>query len=327
MHVQFRAIDEPQAGPKWQAQFERSWPSYRDWFLREGESERPGYVLCRSMLRRHLPELLPQWERLVDLAGGGDLPARMLSLYRPTPYLTGCSQAVWTRTRPLLVRNYDYHPEQIEGTILLSRWHDTRVIAMSDCLWGVLDGINEHGLAVSLAFGGRCVVGDGFGIPLILRYVLEFCKTTQDAVDVLHRVPSHMSYNISVLDRTGTFATVHVGPDRPTEIGNGAVATNHQTDIEWERHAAATRTLDRAALLCDRLGDPDATLESFVDGFLMAPLFQTGYARAFGTLYTAAYDPQQGRVDFLWPARSWRQSFARFDEGEMTVHYRERDGE
>src|SRR6185436_2580738 len=97
---------------------------------------------------------------------------------RPTPYLTGCSQAVWTRRGepPTLVRNYDYHPELCEGTLLLSAWHGTRVIAMSDCLWGVVDGINEHGLAVSLSFGGRQVVGDGFGIPLVLRYALEFCK-------------------------------------------------------------------------------------------------------------------------------------------------------
>ena len=39
------------------------------------------------MLRAHMPELVPAYERLVDLAGGGDVAARMLSLYRPPPYL------------------------------------------------------------------------------------------------------------------------------------------------------------------------------------------------------------------------------------------------
>ncbi len=75
----------------------------------------------------------------------------------------------------MLVRNYDYHPALWDGVLLSSSWTGRRVIAMLDSLWGVLDGINEDGLAVSLAFGGRQVVGEGFGMPLILRYVLETC--------------------------------------------------------------------------------------------------------------------------------------------------------
>ena len=38
----------------------------------------------------------------------------------------------------------------------------------------------------------------GFGVPIILRYVLELCRDTQDAVEALHRVPSHMAYSIGV---------------------------------------------------------------------------------------------------------------------------------
>ena len=48
---------------------------------------------------------------------------------------------------------------------------------MSDCLWGLLDGVNDAGLAVSLTFGGRRVLGDGFGIPIVIRYLLETCET------------------------------------------------------------------------------------------------------------------------------------------------------
>lgn len=193
MQLRFRAIREETPGEKWRAHFEAAWPAHRDWFLREGEAKRPGYVSCRMALARCMPELLPMWERLSGLAGGGDQESRLLSLYRPTPYLSGCSQAVWTRGEPVLVRNYDYHPGYCEGAILLSAWHGTKVIAQTDCLWGVLDGIDEKGLAVSLAFGGRQVVGDGFGIPLVLRYILEFVETTKDAREVLRRVPSHMA--------------------------------------------------------------------------------------------------------------------------------------
>lgn len=71
-----------------------------------------------------------------------------------------------------------------------------RVLRMADCLWGVLDGVNDAGLAVSLTFGGRREVGEGFGIPIVVRYVLEVCQTVDEAVRVLSRIPVHMSYNI-----------------------------------------------------------------------------------------------------------------------------------
>ncbi|HAJ19087.1 MAG TPA: hypothetical protein DCL95_03350, partial [Rhodospirillaceae bacterium] len=63
--------------------------------------------------------------------------------------------------------------------------------------WGVLDGVNEKGLAVSLTFGGRRAVGEGFGIPVILRNILEFCATVEDAAKVLAEVPTHMAYNVT----------------------------------------------------------------------------------------------------------------------------------
>ena len=73
---------------------------------------------------------------------------------------------------PVLIRNYDYSPKLLEGTWFASRLNGKRVLGVVDCLWGVLDGINDEGLAVSLSFGGRTTSGKGFGIPLVLRYIL-----------------------------------------------------------------------------------------------------------------------------------------------------------
>ena len=60
---------------------------------------------------------------------------------------------------------------------------------MSDCLWGLLDGMNDAGLAVSLTFGGRRVLGDGFGIPIVVRYLLETCDDVAEAREALARLP------------------------------------------------------------------------------------------------------------------------------------------
>ena len=63
---------------------------------------------------------------------------------------------------------------------------------MGDCLWGLLDGVNDAGIAVSLTFGGRPNVGTGFGIPIVLRYVLQASESIDAAVDALTRIPVHM---------------------------------------------------------------------------------------------------------------------------------------
>jgi predicted choloylglycine hydrolase len=261
------------------------------------------------------------WHRLIALAGDSDEVARLLSLYQPTPYLTGCSQAVWTRNDALLVRNYDYHPALCEGVLLKSAWHGTQVIAMSDCLWGALDGINEHGLAVSLSFGGRPVVGDGFGIPLVLRYILEFSKTTAEAVAVLERVPSHMAYNVSVVDSSADYATVAVAPDRPAAVSRRRVATNHQGTEDMTVLATRTRSLEREEFLEANVSDPKQTRASFVDAFLAPPLYNTDWPRAFGTLYTASYDARSREVEILWPSQRWRRTFTDFEETETVIAF------
>ena len=217
--IRFQAIAQDQPGEKWHALFERSWPAYRSWFLRGGVVGRPTYLECRRALREHMPELVPVWEQLAELAGGGDVEARFLSLWCPPAYIAGCSQTVWIdpqgRDEPALLRNYDFAPALLEGNWLATRWTGRRVAAMGDCLWGALDGVNEDGLAASLSFGGRTVAGIGFGIPLVLRYVLETARNTAQAIAILQRVPVHMSYSVTLLDKAADWATVFVGPDRP----------------------------------------------------------------------------------------------------------------
>ncbi len=321
MRLRFRSVLEDRPGDKWRALFSETWESYHRWFLAEGEARRPGFMTSARNLRRYMPELVPMWEHLSELAGGGDHVARMLSMYCPTPYLAACSQAIWRGDSPFLIRNYDYHPDRFEGWVLASRWHQTRVIATSDSLWGALDGINEHGLVAALAFGGRPVVGEGFGIPLIIRYVLEFCRTTSQAVEVLGRVPSHMSYNVIVVDRAGDFRTVFLNPDGKTRAIERPWVTNHQEDSSWEEYEAISRSRLRGDLLDKTFSSPDAAPERLVARFFEEPLFATDYARAFGTLYTVLFRPVEGKVTYLWKNREWHQSFDRFMEGSAVVTY------
>jgi predicted choloylglycine hydrolase len=315
----FRSIQELELGSKWAAFFEERWPHYRAWFLRDGEADRPTYATCARMLHTHMPELVPAYERVVELAGGGDLAARMLSCYTPPPYLAACSQGVWTRDgMPMLVRNYDYAPSRFEGVVWSTKLAERRVMGMSDCLWGLLDGMNDAGLAVSLTFGGRRSLGEGFGIPIVVRYLLETCDDVDRAREVLARLPYSLSHNLTIVDRHGRVLTAYLSPDRGPIYREFPAATNHQGIVEWPEQAKATRTIERERCIVDLLGDDATTAEGFVDAFLRAPLFSTAYASGFGTLYTAVYRVAQGAMEVRWPAFTWPLSFGAFEETEHT---------
>jgi len=319
MQITFEAVHEAQPGPKWQARFTALWPHYRRWYLSEGPEKRPSYLRCERALRYHMPELVPTWERLSELAGGGDLEARLLSLYCPPPYLSGCSQSVWLAGEPLLVRNYDYSPYLFEKLIWHSQWNGRPVRATTDCLIGVLDGINDAGLAVSLNFGGMKEVGVGFGAPIVLRYLLEFCSTVAEAARVLRRIPVHMAYNILILDRSGDFTTAYTRPDGPTILYRTPASTNHQDRIAWARHAKATATLERERRLFELLGDRRLNSEAFVANFLQPPLFQTNYHKGYGTLYTAIYRPVPASVEYRWQNQALALGLTDLQDQAITV--------
>jgi predicted choloylglycine hydrolase len=318
----FRAVQEDRPGPQLAALFRQHWPGYRAWFLQEGEEARPSYAVGARMLRRHMPELVPTWERLVELAGGGDLAARFLTLWQPPAFVSGCTQAIWLRDQPALIRNYDYPPGSCEGLLLRSRFTGTAVLAMADCLWGVLDGINEHGLCISLAFGGRHRVGAGFGIALVLRYILETCRTAHEALDVLRRVPVHLPYNLAILDRGGGWQTVAIAPDRQLEIRREPYSANRQGTHVWPDDHRIADTVRREALLEAYLDNPAETLERLLERFVRPPIYRPIQPEGWGTLYTACYFPARGGMMLRWPYLTWHQSLADFREGERLVWYR-----
>jgi predicted choloylglycine hydrolase len=321
MNLIFRAVSEHAPGPKWAGLFAEYWPGYRHWWSREGTEARPTYREGLQAMRAHMPEIVPLYEQLCELAGGGDQEARFLSFYCPPPYLAGCSQAVWPGAEPVMVRNYDYAPSAFDAVLLRTQWRGRAVMGISDGLWGLVDGVNDAGLALSLTFGGRRVAGDGFGVPLILRYVLQTCRTAEEAGAVLARIPCHMSYNVTALDRKRHFVTAYLAPDRPAVLTHAAVATNHQERVEWAGHARFTATVERERYLLQRLTLHREPKDRFVAAFLRPPLYSTAFAHGFGTLYTAVYEPRARAMRLCWPGAVWPQRLAAFEEGLREIRY------
>lgn len=322
MKLYFRWAAERRPGALWVEYYHRSWAAYRAWFLKEGDDARPDLDECRRKLGEFMPELIPTWERLADLTEGDETAARMLALWCPAPFIGACTQAVWLDGEPFLVRNYDFHPHACEGNFLLSSWHGREVLASNDCLWGALDGMNQAGLVAALSFGGRKVRGDGFGIPLVLRYILEFSETTAEAIKVLGRVPSHMAYNVTLLDRQGRHAVVEVAPDRDAVVHRRRISANRQEGRLWQAYQRFSRSRERERHLRALLRRRGLTADELIEAFLETPLFTRDYARGSGTLYTVVYRPTRATAEYLWKGGRTEQSMEDFETRFLEVPLR-----
>lgn len=319
MLISLKSVDEEKVGEKWQKCFNKSWPYYKKWYVQEGLLARPGYLTCVEKLEEFMPEILPVYESVVELAGGGDLAARYLSMYSPPAFMSGCTQVAWNKHPYSLIRNYDYNPRWFEGNFFKTNWLKP-VIGVSDCNWGLLDGMNIDGLSISLTFGGRKISAEGFGIPLIMRYVLETCSTTEEAVKTLVRLPSHMSYNVTVLDKNGHFKTVYLTPDKGPYVDNEKVATNHQQAIEWLAYEEFTATRERKKFLDELVSIENITRDQVRNKFLQAPLYNKDMQKNFVTLYSVQYDVEELSAIVFWPGRSTKQSFENFREERIYVN-------
>lgn len=324
MQSDFKAISELKPGPKWLAQFQSYWPAYKAWFLRSGLPERATVAQGLRNLEAHMPEFVEPYHALCALVEEGDTAHRFLSLYRPPAYISGCSQLISPGSSPFLLRNYDYSPVLFDGFLLKSRWIEKDVMGTTDCLVGLLDGINSDGLTLSLTFGGSHRASRGFGIPLILRYVLETCDDARQASTTLARLPSHMAYNVTVLDKYGDFFTACMRPGQANIIQPGvAFATNHQqSDSEWPEYTKVTRSYEREAELRRLASDADCQGQQLVQRFLSPPLYASDYNRGHGTLYTTAYSPDTLEMDVHWPGQAaLNLQLHNYEEQVRTVVY------
>jgi predicted choloylglycine hydrolase len=321
MEFSFQSFTESTPGPIWQRHFNSLWPAYRRWFLRYGEADRPSYLESSSAIKRHMPEFFPVYENMVDLAGGGDHAARFLSQYCPPPLFRGCSQAICLSDQAVMTRSYDYSPYVFDGLLMRSKFGSRQVIGMMDCMSGLLDGINDDGLAVSMSFGGREDYSAGFGISLVLRYLLESAGNVAEARELLDRLPVQGAYNVMLFDADLNYVTVVLSPGQQPRYLDDRVATNHQSDSSWPIYEEKVLTHQRQQYLSNMISQVGLSAAEFNAQFLQAPLFHNQYGKGFGTLYDAAFYPQLKSCEYFWPGLNWVMDFNNFTDRSITVQF------
>ena len=302
--------------------FSTYWPAYKSWFSSKlSNAGHPQRIReGKKQLAKHMPEFLPVYERLCALTNNCPIAVDFITGYQPPAYLVSCSQAVVNWPQPTLIRNYDLSPNLSENVISQVDLMGRKVIGTNECLWGLDDGMNDAGLTASLTFGGSKQVGQGFGIPFIMRYMLHSCSTVKQAIEVLKRIPSHMTYNVTLLDKKGNYATVFIAPDQMPVVTRERCATNHQQQVVWPEQATFSKTVERKQHLERELGQTKMNDEDLLHLFLAKPLHSDNYEQQFGTVFTAMYQPVDGTMAYHWPNQSpLVLSFALFTEQDRVV--------
>ena len=115
---------------------------------------------------------------------------------------------------PLFGRNFDYaslgllHQNDLVKVVRPEGKFAFASVGFPGC-FGVISGMNEHGLALALhevrqaADGSTRFNADGVPTLLALRQVLEECRTVDEAKALLTKLPRTTMYNLALCDASG----------------------------------------------------------------------------------------------------------------------------
>lgn len=103
----------------------------------------------------------------------------------------------------------------------------------------VEDGVNEHGLAAGLTFIYPVKIAAGLNAGMLVRYLLEKCKTTKEAIKALQKLPIASSQTITLADKSGEIAVVECNCEnvvvlKPQNNRNAVFTTNHFVSDEMQ---------------------------------------------------------------------------------------------
>ncbi|BCY19431.1 choloylglycine hydrolase [Leptolinea sp. HRD-7] len=226
----------------------------------------------------------------------------------------------------LVGRNYDFS-EKVDDMKLTTVFPTGGYASFGfpTLFFGRNDGLNEHGLSVTMTAGGMPVgidrgmqppIQNGLQFWALVRTILDTCKTVDEAEECIARFPCAGNPILIVADKSGKaiMAEIH-GPDKKIICINGGsgyqAATNHYQSPEMRAidpttmNHSMTRLTSINRFLADNAGK--VTLDGMKN--LLATRYPAGpcahfYSEWFGTLHSLVFDVTDGygEVTFGSPA-------------------------
>lgn len=103
------------------------------------------------------------------------------------------------------------------------------------------DGINEYGLAVGLTFIYPTITKAGFNSGMLVRYLLEKCKTTNEAIEKLKTLPIASQQTLTIADSIGNIVIAECNAEnieiiKPNKDGNFVTTANEFTSNSMKKY-------------------------------------------------------------------------------------------
>jgi Predicted choloylglycine hydrolase len=270
----------------------------------------------RLIMNQYMPELVPDYDAFLAALPQRPDMAQLVAGYNLRPFFSGCSNSVSTRLGyPTLIRNYDFPIHELAGVFRHEPLSDGGwIIGSAESGWGYLDGMNHHGLAVAITFGGKYTVSSGFSIPIIVRYLLATSRTVPEAVERLRRIPHRLAQNLLLLDREGRYSVVYTSSDG-VSVDEGLICTtNHQRTVVDPK--VEHDTMERYDYLVRKAGKLSPS------DFFDSPLYNSHFSDGYGTLYTVELDPRTGEANYYWPQGKHLTVSEKSEEQQFVIQWK-----
>ena len=174
---------------------------------------------CLPVYEKFYPEILEEIKGLADGQHSDVRPfqALLLSMYAIPPSCQCSCLAVSDGQHVLLGRNSDFLPE-------LEKRNMNVIYRLSDGTYAFTgnttacvemeDGVNEHALAAGLTSVFPTARKPGFNAGMLVRYLLEKCRTVKEALAHVRRLPIGSAQTLTLADPAGHIALVECNARR-----------------------------------------------------------------------------------------------------------------
>jgi predicted choloylglycine hydrolase len=191
---------------------------------------------CIAICREVFPEAIEELQGLSDGMGiSFDNFAGWIFCIYCYEYQHGCTCfACRDDEHIIFARNSDFFLEikDVCESALYKPDNGYRFIGNSTALVQMEDGYNEHGLAIGLTFIFPRIFKPGLNAGILLRYILEKCRTVREALAALRSLPISSSHTLTMVDKSGDMVVAECTCEKmvviePQKGENFVVSANH----------------------------------------------------------------------------------------------------
>ncbi|MFP4461596.1 MAG: C45 family autoproteolytic acyltransferase/hydrolase [Thermotogota bacterium] len=197
----------------------REFVLYRPDFAKDIPPQALNHVI--KFIDKHCPNINEEIHGMADVLGvkPADISYYLFSYkFKGSCSHLGLSRRCTENNHTLLARSYEFSDE-VTDCIFADIQEDgyARHMGFASIVFGRLDGMNEHGLAVTMTAGIPPLEEfgeEGSMFWTVLRKVLDTCKDIHEAWEVINSIPSGFCPTYLVADQQGEIMLVEQTPDK-----------------------------------------------------------------------------------------------------------------